>query len=303
MGWKRNLCVDKAILNIRIMEYLFDVWGKVRGQIDNNAKVLLLLDYDGTITPIVERPELAILSEETRNLLLSISRLSKYALCIVSGRPLEDVRKLVGIEGIYYVGNHGLESVGSDVNYINPDAFKTKPIINELHQKLTGELKHIEGILLEHKNITLAVHYRMVSEKNIPEVRDIFTRVVQPYLERHLIKIAANKKTLEVLPNVDWDKGKMILQILNLLSYDTITIPKIDWSNIRGAVQILASTRLKSVLPVYIGDDATDEDAFMALGDSGVSILVSEQIRASHAQYYLKDVNEVVGFLKILGET
>src|SRR3989338_10624703 len=112
------------------MEYLFDIWENIRELIDRNDRVLLLIDYDGTITPIVERPEFAILSEETIELLRSISGLSGYTLCIVSGRPLGDIKKLVGIENIYYVGNHGLEAEGPEVNYMNPDAIKTKPIID-----------------------------------------------------------------------------------------------------------------------------------------------------------------------------
>lgn len=261
------------------MRYLFDAINDVKKLLDNVDHIPLLLDYDGTIAPIVERPELAILSEETRELLRGISGLSKYTLCIVSGRPLDDVKKLVGIEGIYYIGNHGLEAEGSDINYVNPDAIKTKPIIDELHQKFTNELKHIKGILLEHKNITVTVHYRMVSDNDVSEVKGIFSRIVQPYLEKGNIKIAENKKTLEILPNVKWDKGKMILQILDLLSSNTI---------------------LKNVLPIYIGDDTTDEDAFNALGNNGISILVSEQIRESYAQYYVKDVDEVIKFLKSL---
>jgi len=284
------------------MEYLFDAWKNIKELIDRNDRILLLLDYDGTITPLVERPELAILFEETRELLKNISGLSKYTLCIVSGRPLEDVKKLVGIENVYYVGNHGFEAEGPDVNYINPDVIKIKPIIDELCQKFTDELKHIDGILVENKNITLAVHYRMVSENDVPEVKNIFTRIVRQFLEVGNIKIAENKKTLEVLPNVEWDKGKMILQILDILGYDAITIPKIDWSNIRRTPDILTSTKLKNVLPVYIGDDTTDEDAFKALGDNGTTILVSEQIKKSYAQYYVKNVDEVIKFLGLLKE-
>ncbi len=260
------------------MKYLFDDINRIKKRLHKVDCVVLFMDYDGTLTPIVERPDLAILSEETKDLLHNISRLSKYTLCIVSGRQLDNLKKLIGIRDIYYVGNHGLEVEGPDVNYVNSSAIKIRPIIDELYQKFTNELRYIEGVLLEHKNIAVTVHYRMVHDNNIPEVKDIFGRIIQSYLEKGDIRITENKKTLEVLPNADWNKGKMILYILDLLN----------------------NNKTKSVLPIYIGDDTTDEDAFSALDNKGVSVIVSEQIRESYAKYYVKDVDGVIKFLKLM---
>ena len=83
-----------------MMEYLFDSLEEIEKLINSKEKVLLFLDYDGTITPIVELPELAVLSPETRELLHGISRSLRYAVCIISGRPIADVRKLAGLEGV-----------------------------------------------------------------------------------------------------------------------------------------------------------------------------------------------------------
>lgn len=282
------------------MEYLFDVWEKVKTKVDESSSVVLFLDYDGTLTPIAERPELALLPTETRELLREISSLKKYVVCIVSGRSLEDVKRLVGIGGIYYVGNHGLEAEGPRISMVNLQALNTESIIAELHKKLSDELKHIKGVLVEDKTITLAVHYRLVKDEDVAEVRDIFSRIVQPYVLESGVKTAENKKTLEILPDVGWDKGRMVVNILNLLGYNAPLQGKIEWSPIHGMIPCQALTR-PNVLQMYIGDDRTDEDAFNALGECGVSVLVSEEAIESHAGYYVKNVGEVVRVLKMLG--
>jgi len=260
------------------MEYLFDVWEGFRKLIDGRSSVLLLLDYDGTITPIVERPGLAVLPSKTRNLLVDLSKSSRITLGIVSGRPLSELKKRVGVDGIYYVGNHGLECKGPGMEYLNLTAVKTKLVLDEVYLKLVHKLKHITGVLVEHKEITLAVHYRMASAHDAPKVRSIFTRIVRPYTENGDVKIAENKKTLDVMPPVDWDKGRMILQLLDMLSRSTN----------------------KDFLPLYIGDDATDEDAFKALAEIGICILVSDSIKKSYAKYYVKSVAEVMKILELL---
>ncbi|MBU2565687.1 MAG: trehalose-phosphatase, partial [Candidatus Thermoplasmatota archaeon] len=98
-----------------------------------NKKLILLLDYDGTLTPIVSRPELAVLSDDMRDVLKKIAK--RYPLAIISGRSLEDVKKLVDVENIYYAGNHGFE-ITNDVKLVNPDAEKIKPVINEICRKM-----------------------------------------------------------------------------------------------------------------------------------------------------------------------
>jgi trehalose-phosphatase len=88
------------------------------------------------------------------------------------------------------------------------------------------------------------------------------------------------KKVYELLPDIDWDKGKAVLWLLENLG--------LDCANGR---------------PIYVGDDRTDEDAFRALGQRGVGILVSEQPRPTAASYSLKDPAEVGRFLRELVAT
>jgi len=148
-------------------------------------------------------------------------------------------------------------------------------VIAEIHKKLAAGTKPIKGVLVENKGLSETVHYRMIDEKDLPRLRGIFEEIVGFYLSSGRIKTAENKKTLEVLPNTEWDKGKMVL--------------KLSGSYAGG-----------DALPVYVGDDRTDEDAFKAVKKCGIPILVSETPKRSHARYYLKDADEVVRFLEML---
>lgn len=240
--------------------------------------IALFLDYDGTLTQIVERPEDATLPDKIRDILKKISKDHRFTLGIISGRSLKDIKRLVVIKDIYYVGNHGLEAIGPKFRYINPNATKTKRIIRDIHKKLLIGVKSIKGVIIENKGLTETLHYRMVQNKDIPKLRKIFIRTVDSYLSGGKIKISENKKTLEVLPDTDWDKGKIVLKILDKIS-------------------ILVK---ENILPIYIGDDRTDEDAFRGLRNIGISVLVSENPKKSNAKYYLKDVKDVVRFLRLL---
>lgn len=272
MGMGYNLITHEILL--RIMDYLFDVLPDVMGSIKKANYVFLFLDYDGTLTPIVKKPEFAILSIRTKDILQNISRLSKCRLCIVSGRSLKDIKKRVGMRGICYVGNHGLEAECPNFRYTNPYAFKCADIIDEIHKKLLIETKSIRGIVIENKGLTETVHYRMVHDKDLPKLRKIFRKTVDFYLSNGRIRTSRNKKTLEILPNTDWNKGKVVLKILS-------------YAALKG-----------SILPIYIGDDRTDEDAFRALKKIGISAIVSEKPKKSSAQYYLEDVGDVIKFIK-----
>src|SRR4030042_1268947 len=102
------------------MQHLFGVWDSIVTRIKSSKQVLLLFDYDGTLTPIVERPELADLHKESRQLLKAIVRKPRFTVGIVSGRALNDLQNRVSIPGIIYAGNHGLEIQGLDLDFVHP---------------------------------------------------------------------------------------------------------------------------------------------------------------------------------------
>lgn len=232
------------------------------------------MDYDGTLTPIAKRPEEATLSADMRRYLLQLSE--HYPMAIISGRALKDIKELVGIGKIYYAGNHGLEIDGPSLRLMRPEAKKAVPTIGEICDDLRVKLGHIEGVVVEDKSLTASIHYRLVAPGKLVELRRIFAEATRPHLRAGKIKIARGKKVLEIKPNINWDKGKAALWIIGAIK------PK------------------EGALPIYLGDDKTDEDAFRALRDKGVTILVSKKPRKSSAEYFLRDADEIKTFLRKL---
>jgi len=145
------------------MQYLFSDWDKIVSRIKSASCVLLLFDYDGTLTPIVRKPELAILSEESRQLLENLSHKRRFIVGVVSGRGLNDIQSKVGVNGIIYVGNHGFEIEGPGLNYVHPiNNDETKSIMGTLSQTLNNFLGTVKGVMVENKGLTVSIHYRLV---------------------------------------------------------------------------------------------------------------------------------------------
>lgn len=254
------------------MKYLFSCWGEVERALAPGA--LLLLDYDGTLTPIVERPELAILSPDMKELLKRVSQ--HYTLGIISGRSLAGVKRLVGLEGIYYAGNHGFEIIGPGIELVKPEAEYARPTLVKLCEKLQGKLGDIDGVIVENKGATASVHYRLVAEEKFERLKNIFEEIVRPYIDSGVVRVTHGKKVFEIRPNVEWDKGKAVRWICGVVD------PKGE------------------LAPVYVGDDQTDEDAFLALEEKGVTVLVSEGPIESYAKYFVKNVGDVKTFFEKL---
>lgn len=258
------------------MKYFFDSEKKFIERIQN-SRILLLLDYDGTLTPIAESPDKAVLSKEARALLEGVSKCPGCQVAILSGRALSDVKKLVALKGIIYIGNHGLEIEGPEIRFESLASPRIKAVLEQIEKELYEQTKFIPGILVEDKGLTLSVHYRLVEgKKNEQLIKSIVHKITKPYIVRKEIKTGEGKKVIEIKPPVEWDKGKAALWLL-------------------GREQF-ASGQGK-VFPICIGDDMTDEDAFMALKSKGLTVL-SGRPRPSYAQYYVNDSQDVLKFLK-----
>ena len=144
------------------MQHLFDAWDKVAHRLKSAEHVLLLVDFDGTLTPIVDRPELTVLPAETRGLLRALVRNPRYTVGIVSGRAMADLKDKVNVEGIIYAGNHGLEIEGFGSSFLEPVAEEMRPFLQMLYRALSATLRGIKGAFVEDKGLTLSVHYRSV---------------------------------------------------------------------------------------------------------------------------------------------
>ncbi len=262
------------------MQHLFDAWDKVAHRLKSAEHVLLLVDFDGTLTPIVDRPELTVLPAETKGLLRALVRNPRYTVGIVSGRALADLKDKVNVEGIIYAGNHGLEIEGFGSSFLEPVAEEMRPFLHMLYRALSATLRGIKGAFVEDKGLTLSVHYRSVDDAGEREVRDAFAKVTDPLNVTGRIKITQGKKVYEIRPPVDWDKGKAVAWFIA------------NCKQVRGRGW---------ALPLYLGDDLTDEDGFKSIEkNSGISVFVGERSFPSVARYFLNSPDEVTELLRVL---
>jgi trehalose-phosphatase len=217
---------------------------QVVGIIDGRVPAVCL-DYDGTLSPIVGDPDSARLVDGAAEALERLSR--RCPVAILSGRDLTDVRTRIAVPGIWYAGSHGFESVAPDGSYRqNEEAAAAVPVLQRAASELREVLAHIKGTRVEHKRFAVAVHYRDVEADLIGEV------VANTYRmgAREHLRVTNGRKVIELRPDVDWNKGTTLAWIRD---------------QIEGA---------EKVLPIYIGDDLTDEDGFDAVRDDGIGVLV-----------------------------
>lgn len=266
------------------MEHAFSAWPAVAQKLGKARRVLLLSDFDGTLTPIVDRPESAVLSHDIKRLLQRLMRRPGLSVGIVSGRSLPDLKRRVGIPGLVYAGNHGLEIQGPGIDFVSPLAVELRPVLSVIHLVLCRALASIKGAFVEDKGLSLSVHYRMVEPGQVQYVDQIVEKTVGPAQAIGKVRLAAGKKVHEIRPALDWNKGKAVRMLMKRYG--------------KGG-------RRSGLVPVFLGDDLTDEDAFKmieAYGD-GVSIFVGPQRRRSAARYYLESSEEVGGLLRRLAES
>ena len=244
----------------------------IKGRLKTAKGIIFFLDYDGTLTPIKPKPHQAKISKSTKTLLKKLAKKTNGKVFILSGRGLADVKKMLGVPGLCYIGNHGIEVKGPGISYIHPPAKALEPILQKCYRVIKKNVK-AKGIALENKKYTLSLHYRGAQKKEKPGIKKAFWKAIEGLLKTGKIKVTSGKEVLEVRPNIKWDKGKILRRILK-------------------------NKNTKFLLPICIGDDITDEDAFGALGKKGISILVSKKKRNTQAQYRLASVKEVINLLK-----
>lgn len=238
-----------------------------------NKRVAVFLDYDGTLTPIVERPDQALLSEAMRQTIRELATCCPVA--IISGRDRSDVQRLVDIDTIIYAGSHGFDIAGPQgmpLQYEKGVDFL--PAIEHAEKALRQKLAGVEGALVERKKFAIAVHVRAVAEKDEGSVEAIVDDILAHHPE---LRKGRGKKVFELQPCLEWDKGKAVQWLLQALQLD-------------GPAD----------LPLYIGDDLTDEDAFKAVADRGLGMVVETSPRPTAASYALKDPDGVQAFLQQL---
>jgi trehalose-phosphatase len=183
--------------------------------------------------------------------------------------------KAVGLDELVYAGSHGFDIAGPEgLSIQREQGADYLPALTRAHERLREALGGIEGVLIERKRFAIAVHFRQVAEVDVDRVEMAVDEVVERFPK---LRKTYGKKIFELRPRIDWDKGKAVLWLLEALSLGG-----------------------DDVLPLYLGDDVTDEDAYAALRDRGIGILVADSVCLTAARYVLRDPDEVARFLRRL---
>lgn len=270
------------------LRHLLQSWDDVIEQINEATQLLLFLDYDGTLTPIVARPEMAVLSSQSREILRKMSCHSRFKLAIISGRSLSEIKTLVRLENIAYAGNHGLEiecppcycrrRSPEKTLFTHPIADEFRPRLKSLEQRLRKRLKGIGGVVIQNKGLTLSIHYRLARDTEVGRIKELSFEAIGYSQATGGLQVTKGKEVLEVRPPVEWDKGKAI-----------------EW--------LMEMYRTPGSLPIFAGDDVTDEDGFEASHKvGGICVLVGRRNASSSADYYLDSSEQLYHWLERLLE-
>jgi alpha,alpha-trehalase len=196
---------------------------------------------------------------------------------IVSGRDLDDVRSMVGIDGLWYAGSHGFDLLAPDGQRNAYEGGRDAlPALDEAAAELEDAIGEIAEAWVERKRYAIAVHYRQTPDELVPRLEAI----VRDVADRHdTLRMTGGKRIFELRPDIDWDKGRALDRILRIVAPDE-----------------------QNTVPIYLGDDETDEDAFREVRERGWGIVVGAGDRPTAAHSRLRDTDEVTQFLSKLAE-
>ncbi len=243
------------------------------------AEPAVFYDFDGTLSEIVNNPDTARLVDGAAEALTSLS--ASCPVAILSGRDLADVRERIGLPGLWYAGSHGFELTGPDgAHHENAEAAASVPVLAEAAAALADQIGAIPGVVVEHKRFGVAAHYRNAARDRVGEV----AAAVRSTGQRTALRVTTGREVIELRPDIDWDKGKTLRWVLDYIR-----------DNDGGG----------PLLPIYLGDDITDEDAFDAVADDGIAILVrhsDDGDRATAAHYALDNPDRVREFTERLAQ-
>ncbi|HWR21371.1 MAG TPA: trehalose-phosphatase [Verrucomicrobiae bacterium] len=258
------------------MEWLWSQWPPVAAEIVSSSHTVLLLDYDSTLTWFASCSEQATLPVSTREVLQELAGHPRLTVAVISGRRLDDLRRLVRVRNLIYIGHYGLEiwHDGRQVKMNAPPPFQEA--VTRIRSQLTNLVAEIPGALVEDKGLSISLHYRLVPHELAPHLVGVFVRDILPVARLSGLTVLHGKNVIELRPQLNRTKG-------------------------HAALWVMQHSRRRSALPIYIGNDRTDEDAFRALAE-GITIRVGA-LDGSEAHYYVRDVKEVMALLQWMAAT
>lgn len=252
-------------------------WTALAQQLAAAHRVVLCSDFDGTLAPIVRHPARARLPAATRRALGRLGRRRRLTVCLVSGRSLAELRRRVGLAGVYYIGSHGWEWAGPDGRRRTRVNTGFAARIQKLGRELQRTLRRQPGIYVERKSVSLAVHYRNASPRVAAQARRLVGRLAKNSAGR--LRLLEGKQMVELLPPGAMDKGRAVLALAARLASGNARRPPV----------------------IYLGDDVTDESLFRRLRRTDLGIRVGKS-EASAARYRLRSPRQVRRFLRRLEE-
>jgi trehalose-phosphatase len=237
------------------------------------AHLVVLSDFDGTLTSFDEDPSAPRLSDETRHALEMLASHDGVTVGLVSGRRVDDLARRTQLPNhIYLAGLHGLEIRHGDHAWRHPDLVDSRDLADRVADAINASIATVPGVRLEHKGVSLTVHVRAVDPSRRSGVLRTAIDAAGPWLDSGALKALDASEAVELLPNIAWTKGDAVRWIVD---------------------DVEAHARRKAWC-IFFGDDVTDEDAFRAVRD-GLTIVVGQ--RPSLARLRLNSPADVAAVL------
>jgi len=252
-----------------------------------NRQIAVFLDYDGTLTPIVDTPSKATLTASMRQAIQLVSE--KFTTAIVTGRKIETIYNFVQLNSLLYAGSHGFDIRGAQNLPMKQVATDFRPFLLQCYKELSNQLKDFPGALVEDNDFSISVHFRKVDPAYVPAIEKLVDKEIEKGSKKLIKKFG--KKVFEIRPQIDWDKGKAVNWLLQ--------------SMFQRKKRKKKTRKSQEIIPIYIGDDISDEDAFRELRryENSISIHVhGKEDRTTDASYVLRDVSQVETFLRKLAQ-
>ncbi len=257
--------------------YLFEKLNEREDLLKNNQRVILFLDYDGTLVDFKNHPSMVHTSSNLLHVLNRLVSIESIEVVIITGRSLSQIKSQLPLRGLHFAANHGLIiELANGKTQIVKEAKKIKPQLKKIKKEAIALSSKQENIFVEDKTYSLAFHYRAAPKEKVSSLKNKFIKIVSKNDDDNLIDLIEGDEVIEARPK-RWNKANAVKFFLDTFDQDI------------------------SCFPIYIGDDTTDEDAFQFFNNEELTIYVkNDSSLQSDASYWVKNPNEVLGFLNEL---